>query len=88
MCPGHEANGEFAGDSGNLHRKWWRTENLRFSLISQVVENQRTKQGNKKAGRGVHPAKRQKNGGKDQDRTGDTRIFSPLLYQLSYPATE
>ena len=28
-----------------------------------------------------------KNGGKDQDRTGDTRIFSPLLYQLSYPAT-
>ena len=31
------------------------------------------------------PEKRQKNGGKDQDRTGDTRIFSPLLYQLSYP---
>ena len=29
-----------------------------------------------------------KNGGKDRDRTGDTRIFSPLLYQLSYPATE
>ena len=28
-----------------------------------------------------------KNGGKDRDRTGDTRIFSPLLYQLSYPAT-
>ncbi len=27
------------------------------------------------------------NGGKDQDRTGDTRIFNPLLYQLSYPAT-
>ena len=21
-----------------------------------------------------------------QNRTGDTRIFSPLLYQLSYPA--
>lgn len=87
MCPGHEANGEFAGESGNLHREWWRTENLRFSLILQIVENQRSKQGNKKAGRGVHPAKRQKNGGKDRDRTGDTRIFSPLLYQLSYPAT-
>ena len=29
-----------------------------------------------------------KNGGKDRDRTGDTRIFSPLLYQLSYPATK
>ena len=28
-----------------------------------------------------------KNGGKDQVRTGDTRIFSPMLYQLSYPAT-
>ena len=87
MCPGHEANGEFAGESGNLYREWWQTENLRFSLILQIVENQRSKQGNKKAERGVRPAKRQKNGGKDQDRTGDTRIFSPLLYQLSYPAT-
>jgi hypothetical protein len=29
----------------------------------------------------------QKNGGRDRDRTDDTRIFSPLLYQLSYPAT-
>ncbi len=28
-----------------------------------------------------------KNGGKGRDRTGDTRIFSPLLYQLSYLAT-
>ena len=27
-------------------------------------------------------------GGRDQDRTGDTGIFSPLLYQLSYPATQ
>ena len=26
------------------------------------------------------------NGGSSQDRTGDTRIFSPLLYQLSYRA--
>ena len=26
-------------------------------------------------------------GGRTQNRTGDTRIFSPLLYQLSYPAT-
>ena len=28
-----------------------------------------------------------KNGGRTQNRTGDTRIFSPLLYRLSYPAT-
>ncbi len=28
------------------------------------------------------------NGGKGRDRTDDTRIFSPLLYQLSYLATE
>ncbi len=27
-----------------------------------------------------------KNGGQGRDRTGDTRIFSPLLYQLSYLA--
>jgi hypothetical protein len=25
-------------------------------------------------------------GGWTRDRTGDTRIFSPLLYRLSYPA--
>ncbi len=27
-----------------------------------------------------------KGSGWGRDRTGDTRIFSPLLYQLSYPA--
>ena len=27
--------------------------------------------------------KRQKNGGRSQNRTGDTGIFSPLLYRLS-----
>jgi hypothetical protein len=30
---------------------------------------------------------RRKHGGWTRIRTGDTRIFSPLLYQLSYPAT-
>ena len=29
-----------------------------------------------------------RNGGKDRGRTGDTRIFSPLLYQLSYLAAK
>ena len=29
----------------------------------------------------------QKDGGKGRNRTDDTRIFSPLLYQLSYLAT-
>ena len=33
------------------------------------------------------PESRQKNGGRTQNRTGDTGIFSPLLYRLSYPAT-
>lgn len=27
------------------------------------------------------------NGGQTQNRTGDTRIFSPLLYRLSYLAS-
>jgi hypothetical protein len=27
------------------------------------------------------------NGGETRNRTGDTRIFSPLLYQLSYLAS-
>ena len=31
-------------------------------------------------------ARRAKDGGKARNRTGDTRIFSPLLYQLSYRA--
>ena len=31
-------------------------------------------------------AQRAKDGGKARNRTGDTRIFSPLLYQLSYLA--
>ena len=30
--------------------------------------------------------KREGSGGKGRDRTDDTRIFSPLLYQLSYLA--
>ena len=34
----------------------------------------------------INRLRKYKNGGKDRDRTGDTRIFSPLLYQLSYPA--
>ena len=29
-----------------------------------------------------------KNGGEAQNRTVDTRIFSPLLYRLSYLATK
>ena len=60
MCLGHESNGEFAGESGRLHREWWRTENLRFFSNSQDVENQRKRLGNKKAERCVRPAKRQK----------------------------
>ena len=30
--------------------------------------------------------RKKKRGGWTQNRTGDTRIFNPLLYQLSYPA--
>ena len=40
---------------------------------------------NKKASR--FDWRRYKNGGRTRDRTGDTGIFSPLLYLLSYPAT-
>ncbi len=31
---------------------------------------------------------RNSNGGQRQNRTADTRIFSPLLYRLSYLATQ
>ena len=34
-----------------------------------------------------HLGAKAKNGGRTQNRTGDTGIFSPLLYRLSYPAT-
>jgi hypothetical protein len=30
---------------------------------------------------------KKENGGQSRDRTGDTRIFSPVLYQLSYLPT-
>ena len=30
---------------------------------------------------------RKVSGGWSRNRTGDTRIFSPLLYRLSYPAS-
>ena len=33
------------------------------------------------------PFSKFKSGGGTQNRTGDTRIFSPLLYHLSYPAS-
>ena len=32
------------------------------------------------------PGRSAKDGGQRRDRTADTRIFSPLLYQLSYLA--
>ncbi len=32
--------------------------------------------------------KQRKKDGQSQNRTGDTRIFSPLLYRLSYLALE
>ena len=34
----------------------------------------------------LRPSPRFERSGWNRDRTGDTRIFSPLLYQLSYPA--
>ncbi len=37
-------------------------------------------------GSGVsHPKPKAKGGAWGRNRTSDTRIFSPLLYQLSYP---
>ena len=61
---------------------------LRFAEIEINPCNSTSNTGTKKSRMACHhTASRQKNGGKDQDRTGDTRIFSPLLYQLSYPAT-
>ena len=34
----------------------------------------------------LHYSPHYERSGWSRDRTGDTRIFSPLLYQLSYPA--
>ena len=38
------------------------------------------------AGSHFSPLFTTKSGGRSRNRTGDTRIFSPLLYRLSYPA--
>ena len=61
---------------------------LRFAEIEINPYNPRSNTGTKKAEWRVtirHQSK--KNGGRTRDRTGDTGIFSPLLYLLSYPAT-
>ena len=86
-CPQKSPNGEFGG--------FWRIsalQNADFSNSPFYRNRDKSLQFNlkhrhKKSRMACHhPASRQKNGGKDRDRTGDTRIFSPLLYQLSYPA--
>ena len=61
---------------------------LRFAEIEINPCNSTSNTGTKKAEWRVtirHQDK--KNGGWTQNRTGDTGIFSPLLYRLSYPAT-
>ena len=87
-CPPKSPNGEFGG--------FWRFSDLRNAPVSNspfCLKSRKSLQFTLKTRQEKsrmachHPASRQKNGGKDQDRTGDTRIFSPLLYQLSYPAT-
>ena len=87
-CPRKSPNGEFGGfwqisalqnaDFSNSPFCQSRDKSLQFNLKIRQEKSRMACH---------HPASRQKNGGKDQDRTGDTRIFSPLLYQLSYPAT-
>ena len=87
-CPRKSPNGEFGGfwqisalrnaDFSNSLFCRNRDKSLQFNLKYRYKKSRMACH---------HPASRQKNGGKDQDRTGDTRIFSPLLYLLSYPAT-
>ena len=62
MYPGHEheANGEFAGESGNLHWGWWKPENRRFSLILQAIEKSMRKTGEIKKPNGVSVRQRDK----------------------------
>ena len=55
-------------------------------LGKKFIENMRVVYGYvKKASRGGCELTR--GGGGGRNRTVDTRIFSPLLYRLSYPAT-
>ena len=66
---------------------------LWHSPVLQILQTENLKRRNTRVFRvfSIHKSlninELKQNGGKDQDRTGDTRIFSPLLYQLSYPAT-
>ena len=87
-CPRKSPNGEFGGfgrisalrnaDISNSPFCQNRDKSLQFNL----------KYRHKKSRMACHhTASRQKNGGRTRDRTGDTGIFSPLLYLLSYPAT-
>ena len=55
---------------------------LLFRLFGQKAKNSTTRK-NRKIGLPLR-----KIGGQERDRTADTRIFSPLLYQLSYLAND
>ena len=66
-------------------QKWGIFDTLLF--LTQKIKAAEKKESCKFKTKNLQHKSRQKNGGKDRDRTGDTRIFSPLLYQLSYPAT-
>ncbi len=62
----------------NYAPKWCRLEDLNpqptdYKSVALPIELSRHK-------------KKQKNGGSGRNRTADTRIFSPLLYRLSYRA--
>ena len=45
----------------------------------------RTKERSRQSTRSLTACDAWKNGARDRNRTSDTRIFNPLLYQLSYP---
>ena len=78
-------NGETETKKGEKPAKWpFDTEGQGKGCQLQMSLSQR---GIQKRTRVTRPEIEIKNGGKDQNRTGDTRIFSPLLYRLSYPAT-
>ena len=80
---------ENLGDFDGFQPSGMRTlQILRLAEIEINPCNSTSKLGKKKAEWRVTIRRiDKKNGGWTQNRTGDTGIFSPLLYRLSYPAT-
>ena len=80
--PPKKSNFDWWGSVQDTNGSGWTITCKNLSVLPQTIARP-----NKKPAPSYRDWHRYKNGGGTRNRTGDTRIFSPLLYRLSYPTT-